>query len=198
MTSSVDLGWIDLPESVLDKADLYASILLEWNKKIRLTGFSTSEEIRAHLILESFLSLPLLSHHGSSEIIDFGSGNGAPGLLIALTNPGRQVTLLERIEKKRVFLEYAAMRLGVSNLRIFPALSAPVGPPIILMKAITLSDLFAEPTIKVFAAPPWTLLRFGTDRHPSCNPISSYVINGGVKAWGITRSVIFTESIHIG
>ena len=198
MTRSIDLGWIPLSGSLQGKLDLYASLLLEWNKKIRLTGFSTPDEVRRHLILDSLLAFELLHERLPAEIIDFGSGNGTPGLLFAILAPNHRITLLERIEKKRIFIEYAASRLGLSNTRTLPSLSCPIISPFILMKAITLDDLFSDPAIRKNTVPPCNLFRFGHDSHSACIPVSSYAITGGVHSWGETKTISLTESIFQG
>ncbi len=198
MTSRLDVGWISLSESLREKLDLYTDLLLTWNQKIRLTGYTTREEIRRHLILESLLAFELLRDRFPGEILDFGSGNGTPGLLIALLNPACRVLLLERTEKKRIFLEYAATRLGLGNITTRPALTYPIASPFIMMKAITTEDLLSDPAIRKHARNPLTLLRFGTEIHSACIPLSSYVITGGVEPWGEKTCLSLTESIYQG
>lgn len=198
MTSRLDVGWISLSDSLQEKFDLYTDLLLTWNQKIRLTGYTTREEIRRHLILESLLAFELLRDRFPAEILDFGSGNGTPGLLIALLNPACRVLLLERTEKKRIFLEYAATRLGLGNISARPALTYPIASPFIMMKAITTEDLLSDPAIRKHARNPLTLLRFGTEIHSACIPLSSYVITGGVEPWGEKTCLSLTESIYQG
>lgn len=198
MNVEFDYGKIPLSASVLEKLDLYAALLLEWNKKIRLTGYSTLKEVRNHLILDALLAFELLRDRLPPEIIDFGSGNGSPGLLFALLAPSCQFTLLERVTKKRIFIEYAASRLQIANIRTFPSLSHSIESPFILMKAITLGDLFSDRLIQKHASPPYTLFRFGHDSHPACIPISSYAITGGIDSWGETKTISLSESIFQG
>ncbi|MCL4485835.1 MAG: class I SAM-dependent methyltransferase [Nitrospirae bacterium] len=198
MTTRIDLGCLSLDPRLLEKLELYVQLLLTWNKKIRLTGFSSPDDVRRHLILESILAFLALQDRLPPEFIDFGSGNGTPGLLIGLMAPERHIVLLERIAKKRIFLEYAATRLGLSHIHVLPALDHPVKAPFILMKAITLDDLLSDPAIRAQATPPFTLIRFGTETHPACIPLSSYAITGGVESWGEMTSLSLTESIFQG
>ena len=55
--------------------------------------------------------------HG--PIVDIGSGNGAPGLPIALTHPDRETTLLDSRETSIEFLDSLPELLGMPNLRIY-------------------------------------------------------------------------------
>ena len=198
MIFTLEYGRITLPAPIREQLDLYATLLLEWNQKIRLTGYSTLTEIRQNLILDSLLAFELLHDRLPDEVIDFGSGNGTPGLIFALLAPSRSFILLERTAKKRFFIEYAASRLGASNVRILPSLTNPIASPFILMKAITLDDLYTDPFIRKNASPPCTLFRFGNDSHPACIPVSSYAITGCVDSWGKPKTISLTESIFQG
>jgi 16S rRNA (guanine527-N7)-methyltransferase len=51
-------------------------------------------------------------------VIDVGSGGGLPGLVVALAREDLQVTLLEAVQKKVRFLEYAKQSLQVENATV--------------------------------------------------------------------------------
>ncbi len=51
-------------------------------------------------------------------LLDVGSGNGAPGLLIALLEPGRPVTLLEPRARRWAFLREAARACGRADIDV--------------------------------------------------------------------------------
>ncbi|KAK9278011.1 hypothetical protein L1049_027568 [Liquidambar formosana] len=63
-----------------------------------------------------------LSHCNSAcenlNLIDVGSGPGLPGLILAIACPGWNVTLLESINKRCVFLEHAVGVAGLSNVKV--------------------------------------------------------------------------------
>ena len=54
-------------------------------------------------------------------VIDVGSGAGLPGLVIAAMEPGREVILIEPMERRVAWLEEIAGRLGLQNVRVIRA-----------------------------------------------------------------------------
>ncbi|MGC8528747.1 MAG: RsmG family class I SAM-dependent methyltransferase [Leptospirillia bacterium] len=165
--------------------DHYTSLLLEWNTHIRLTGYHSREQVREHLLLEPILAFHFLKGRLPPSLpkIDFGSGNGSPGLIMALLDPDHPYLLVERVQKKRIFLDHVARHLSLSNVTIVPSLSAPVFSPLVFMKAITVHDFLSDKNAKRYLSPPAFFIRFGKDPHPACQPLLSCVINGGVREW---------------
>jgi len=54
----------------------------------------------------------------ASPLVDVGSGSGVPGLLYALLNPARSVTLVEPLAKRSAFLRSATMAMDLPNVRV--------------------------------------------------------------------------------
>jgi 16S rRNA (guanine527-N7)-methyltransferase len=50
-----------------------------------------------------------------ARVADVGSGAGLPGLPLALSRPDLQVTLIEPLQRRTVFLEQAVVALGLEN-----------------------------------------------------------------------------------
>ncbi len=55
-----------------------------------------------------------------AKIYDIGSGNGLPGIPIAILDDRRSVVLVERDQRKVDFLRIAISRLGLKNVSIHP------------------------------------------------------------------------------
>jgi 16S rRNA (guanine527-N7)-methyltransferase len=51
----------------------------------------------------------------SPYVIDVGSGNGVPGLVLAILTPGLRIYLIEKTSRKAAFLRHAAATLGISG-----------------------------------------------------------------------------------
>ncbi|KVI06352.1 rRNA small subunit methyltransferase G [Cynara cardunculus var. scolymus] len=106
---------------------LYVDALLDWNQKMNLTAVREASDVMDRHIEDSLAIIPpiqssYVSHCESSfenlNLIDVGSGAGLPGLILAIACPGWQVTLLESINKRCVFLEHAVGLLGLSNVKV--------------------------------------------------------------------------------
>ncbi len=54
-----------------------------------------------------------------AEVLDVGSGGGLPGLPLALLRPDLRLTLCEIRSKRAAFLEIAALRMGLTWVRVY-------------------------------------------------------------------------------
>jgi 16S rRNA (guanine527-N7)-methyltransferase len=96
--------------------ELYLAELLKWNMKVNLTAITEPEEIVVKHFLDS-LSLRLILPVGLPEnflACDIGSGAGFPGLVLKVVLPGMDLTLVEPIHKKAVFLRHVIRTLNLS------------------------------------------------------------------------------------
>ena len=96
------------------RLDRYVELLLEWQAKTNLVAPSTLPNLWTRHISDS---LQLLSLAPSAKVwVDFGSGGGFPGLVLACAlaeTPGANVHLVERNAKKAAFLREAVRVLGL-------------------------------------------------------------------------------------
>jgi len=87
----------------------YLDLLAEWSARVNLTAARTAAE-RVRLLVEPVL--PALPHLHGASLLDVGSGNGSPGLVLGLLRPDVRLTLLEPRQKRWAFLREAARRTG--------------------------------------------------------------------------------------
>lgn len=92
----------------------YLACLRHWSPKINLTGALNEEEAFQTLIR------PILGAEGllSNPVIDVGSGNGSPGLILAALRPDLEFTLLEPRAKRWAFLRDAAREMKIGNVTV--------------------------------------------------------------------------------
>jgi len=95
------------------RLDRYVALLLEWQAKTNLVAPSTLPNLWTRHISDS---LQLLSLAPSAKTwVDFGSGGGFPGVVLACAladTPRATVHLVERIAKKAAFLREAIRVTG--------------------------------------------------------------------------------------
>ena len=95
------------------RLDRYVGLLLEWQAKTNLVAPSTLPALWTRHVSDS---LQLLNLAPSARTwIDFGSGGGFPGVVLACAmagTPGATVHLVERIAKKAAFLREAIRVTG--------------------------------------------------------------------------------------
>jgi 16S rRNA (guanine527-N7)-methyltransferase len=92
----------------------YLDCLLRWAPRINLTGADKRAEAFNTLILPILGSESLLA----DPVIDVGSGNGSPGLILAALRPDLAFTLLEPRAKRWAFLREAARDMGAANVTV--------------------------------------------------------------------------------
>jgi 16S rRNA (guanine527-N7)-methyltransferase len=73
-----------------------------------LTGIRDRDEARRALLEDSLRGAELVARY-DGDVVDVGSGGGAPGIPLAAALPERQVVLLESQRRKCEFLERAAV-----------------------------------------------------------------------------------------
>jgi len=104
-----------LPDSreILERLDRYVALLLQWQATTNLIAPSTIPEIWTRHVADSAQLLPLAP--GARRFVDFGSGGGFPGIVIACAladTPGAMVHLVESNHKKAAFLREALRHTG--------------------------------------------------------------------------------------
>ena len=95
------------PEQAAEIGD-YLDLLAVWSRRVNLTGAHSPEE-RVRILVEPVL--PAVAAIDSGPLVDIGSGNGSPGLVLAAVRPDLGVVLLEPRQKRWVFLVEAARGL---------------------------------------------------------------------------------------
>ena len=95
------------------RLDRYVDLLVAWQAKTNLIAPSTLPQLWTRHISDSLQLLDLAPK--ARQWLDFGSGGGFPGVVLACAmaeHPGANVRLVERIAKKAAFLREALRVTG--------------------------------------------------------------------------------------
>jgi 16S rRNA (guanine527-N7)-methyltransferase len=108
---------LDLTAAQFDALAGYVALLLQWQRHLNLTGLRDIEQLIDVLVLESldFLQGEFLS--GSRRVLDLGTGAGVPGIPLAICQPQLAMTLLDRSQKKMIFVRRVIARLQLRHCR---------------------------------------------------------------------------------
>ena len=90
----------------------FEQLLARWNQRMNLVSRQDVHRLRERHILDS---LAAVAHLEGLDVADVGSGGGFPGVPLAIADPGRQVTLVERSARKAAFLERALVECELDN-----------------------------------------------------------------------------------
>lgn len=99
------------------KIERYLDELYLWNRRINLTRIPRSEAGK-RLIGETEGLLGSLDPGAEIRCADIGSGNGCPGLVMALLRPDIQMVLIESDQRKGAFLTQAAAVCDCTNVEV--------------------------------------------------------------------------------
>jgi 16S rRNA (guanine527-N7)-methyltransferase len=107
---------------ILDNLAVYLELLVHWNKAFNLVGPAIWQKIFTCLAADSlyladFLArLPWPAH---PQIWDLGSGAGLPGIPLRLFWPRGEYWMVERREKKALFISSVLARLKLKDTSVF-------------------------------------------------------------------------------
>lgn len=96
---------IKLDRNQLDKFEIYKKMLMEWNEKINITAITDEKEIDIKHFLDSLTPSVTKLLDGEKKIIDIGTGGGFPGIPLKILNKKLDVTLLDSLNKRIIFLK---------------------------------------------------------------------------------------------
>ena len=96
---------LELVEEKLDQLDEYARFLVEYNEKVNLTAITDPDEIIRKHFADSLQLLAQVPMAQGARLIDVGTGAGFPSLPLKIARPDLQVTLLDSLNKRIVFLQ---------------------------------------------------------------------------------------------
>ena len=110
----------NVSRETLDRLEIYAALLTKWQRRMNLVGPATVSDLWRRHFLDSAQLAPLLPSM-DIDLLDFGSGAGFPGLILAVMGV-RSVHLVEANTRKCAFLREAARETGatvhIHNARI--------------------------------------------------------------------------------
>ena len=109
---------LDVSRETQEKLLAYLALLQKWNKVYNLTAVRDPLEMVTLHLLDS---LSVLHYISSSNLLDVGSGGGLPGIVLAICKPELQVTTIDTVQKKTIFMRQVKGELGLSNLTVVHA-----------------------------------------------------------------------------
>ncbi|MEI0563267.1 16S rRNA (guanine(527)-N(7))-methyltransferase RsmG [Brachyspira pulli] len=94
----------------------YASLVIEYNQNVNITGAKTIEDFFNDHIIDCLLALNIFQNN--DNIIDIGCGAGLPSIPLAIIYNNKKFTLCESKNKKCEFLRLAKEKLELNNIEI--------------------------------------------------------------------------------
>lgn len=93
----------------------YAGLVAKWQRITNLTGAIDAEAFAREHVLDALAVVPYVQGH---RVLDVGSGNGLPGIVLAIARPDLAVCLLEPRARRARFLTQARIELGLARVEV--------------------------------------------------------------------------------
>ncbi|MBQ6231285.1 MAG: 16S rRNA (guanine(527)-N(7))-methyltransferase RsmG [Eubacterium sp.] len=114
---------IELSPETLSSFDSYYHMLIEKNKVMNLTAITEKDEvILKHFVDSISISaavpefLKLIGSGKAAKILDVGTGAGFPGIPLKIAFPEANITLLDSLNKRVLFLQEVIDSLGLKKI----------------------------------------------------------------------------------
>ena len=114
MTAVLQREGIFYDDTVLSRLEKYADMLCVWNEKINLTAITDPEGIVVKHFLDCALLLKQVNIPENAKVVDVGTGAGFPGVVLKIFRPDIELTLLDGLNKRLVFLNEVLNALDLS------------------------------------------------------------------------------------
>ena len=111
----LDKGGLSINSHQKDQIQSYLNLLYSWGKKINLVSKADLNFLlERHIYPSAFFAILIRREKTAKKILDFGSGAGLPGILLAILLREADLTLLDSNRKKCLFLQQIRKSLDLS------------------------------------------------------------------------------------
>ncbi len=112
---------LDAPELSAQRLAIYESLLRHQNERLGLVSSAGLENFSTLLLDPCLRMAEIPSLCSARSIVDLGSGNGLPGIPVALLHPEKSVLLVDSRLKRCQFLEEVVGALELDQVRVLHA-----------------------------------------------------------------------------
>lgn len=113
-TDLCEKNGITLDNTSLDRFDLFARLLVEWNTKMNLTAITEPQEIEVKHFLDCLLVQKYFDFSSVKTAVDIGAGAGFPSIPLLICNENVEFTLVDSLNKRLDFLSVVCKELGIN------------------------------------------------------------------------------------
>ncbi|MBQ9741250.1 MAG: 16S rRNA (guanine(527)-N(7))-methyltransferase RsmG [Kiritimatiellae bacterium] len=114
LVTGLDMMGVAYDQTAIERFEAFHAILDEYNAKMDLTAVLDEDERVDRHDLDSAAPLAKELLVPKAKVIDVGTGAGFPGMPLLILRPDLEMTFLDALNKRILFLEDALKRLGLT------------------------------------------------------------------------------------
>ena len=107
----------NLTETQLEQFALLEALYNDWNAKINVISRKDIQNLYEHHVLHSLGIAEVVRFKDGTEVMDFGTGGGFPGIPLAIMFPEAKFHLVDSIGKKVRVAQAIADSIGLKNVK---------------------------------------------------------------------------------
>ncbi|MDR0918653.1 MAG: 16S rRNA (guanine(527)-N(7))-methyltransferase RsmG [Oscillospiraceae bacterium] len=106
---------IEIDNLKIEKLRAYSEFLKDYNKKVNLTRITEDNDIIIKHFIDSVIVLNYIDIPQGAKLVDVGTGAGFPGVPLKIFRPDIEITLVDSLNKRIVFLEQLLKLLEIEG-----------------------------------------------------------------------------------
>lgn len=107
---------IEVTPEKMAKLEQFYKLLIDWNEKINLTTIIREEDVYLKHFYDSLTLYRDVDLNKNIKICDVGSGAGFPGIVLKIFFPNLEMTLVDSLNKRIIYLNDVISKLALSNI----------------------------------------------------------------------------------
>ena len=108
---------IEYDDKAIEKVDIFYKMLIEKNKVMNLTSITDHDDFITKHIIDSLLPACHISFNDRQAVIDVGTGAGFPGIPLKIFFPNLNITLLDSLNKRLLFINDVIKALDLNDIK---------------------------------------------------------------------------------
>ena len=110
----INLG-IEIDEEKLNKLELYYKMIINYNEYTNLTRITNKEEVYLKHFYDSLTIVKNVSLN-NQKLLDIGPGAGFPSVVLKIFFPNLNITMVDSLNKRIIFLKNVIKELNLENI----------------------------------------------------------------------------------